>query len=71
MTDTTLKVPDLGGADSAEVIELLVAEGDQIEEGQSLLVVESEKASVEIPASAAGQLKRLLVFVQRKYPLWI
>lgn len=63
MTDTTLKVPDLGGADSAEVIELLVAEGDQIEEGQSLLVVESEKASVEIPASAAGQLKRLLVAV--------
>lgn len=49
-----VKVPDLGGADAVDVIELCVKEGDEVAEGDSLIVVESDKASMEIPSPAAG-----------------
>ena len=55
-----IKTPDLG-VDKAEVIEILCAVGDAIEAGQSLFVVESSKASVEIPSSAAGVVQQVLV----------
>ncbi|MFZ3193393.1 MAG: 2-oxo acid dehydrogenase subunit E2 [Moraxellaceae bacterium] len=55
-----IKTPDLG-VDKAEVIEILVKVGDQIEAGQSLFVVESSKASVEIPSPAAGVVQQVLV----------
>lgn len=55
-----IKTPDLG-VDKAEVIEVLVKVGDQIEAGQSLFVVESSKASVEIPSPAAGVVQQVLV----------
>lgn len=51
-----LKVPDLGG--SAAVIELLAKEGDAIAANQGLLTLESDKATMEVPASAAGVLKQ-------------
>ena len=54
-------VPDIGGAEGAEVIELLVAVGDQVVLDQSLIVLESDKASMEIPATAAGTVVELLV----------
>jgi pyruvate dehydrogenase E2 component (dihydrolipoamide acetyltransferase) len=54
-------VPDIGGAEGAEVIELLVAVGDEIALDQSLIVLESDKASMEIPSSVAGTLVELLV----------
>ena len=54
-------VPDIGGAEGAEVIELLVAVGDEVELEQSLLVLESDKASMEIPSSVAGTVVELLV----------
>lgn len=54
-------VPDIGGAEGAEVIELLVAVGDEIEEEQGLIVLESDKASMEIPATCAGTIVELLV----------
>ena len=54
MSQTTIRVPDIGGAEGAEVVELLVAVGDHIELEQSLIVLESDKASMEIPASSAG-----------------
>ena len=54
MTHQTIVVPDIGGAEGAEVVELLVAVGDAIELEQSLIVLESDKASMEIPASHAG-----------------
>ena len=54
-------VPDIGGAEGAEVIELLVAVGDQVVLDQSLIVLESDKASMEIPATAAGTVIELLV----------
>ena len=61
MAKETRKVPDIGGAEGAEVIELLVAVGDEISLGQSLIVLESDKASMEIPSTAAGTLVELLV----------
>ena len=55
-----IRVPDIGNGDG-EVIELLVKAGDRIEAEQSLLTLESDKASMEIPAPRAGVIKRLLV----------
>ena len=55
-----IKTPDLG-VDKAEVIEILVKVGDAIEAGQSLFVVESSKASVEIPSPTAGVVQQVLV----------
>ena len=54
MTEQLIKVPDIGGAEGAEVVEVLVAVGDHIDFEQSLIVVESDKASMEIPANLAG-----------------
>jgi pyruvate dehydrogenase E2 component (dihydrolipoamide acetyltransferase) len=56
-----VKVPDIGDFDTVEVIELLVKPGDAVAVDQSLLTVESDKASMEIPSSAAGVLKELKV----------
>jgi pyruvate dehydrogenase E2 component (dihydrolipoamide acetyltransferase) len=54
-------VPDIGGAEGAEVIEVLVAVGDQVALDQSLIVLESDKASMEIPSTVAGTVVELLV----------
>lgn len=54
-------VPDIGGAEGAEVIELLVAVGDTVAIDQGLIVLESDKASMEIPSSIAGTVVELLV----------
>jgi len=51
-----VKVPDIGSADKAQVIELLIAVGDQVTEEQSLLTLESDKASMEIPSPASGEV---------------
>jgi pyruvate dehydrogenase E2 component (dihydrolipoamide acetyltransferase) len=56
-------VPDIGGAEGAEVIELLVAVGDEVSLEQSLIVLESDKASMEIPSSQAGTVIELLTEV--------
>jgi pyruvate dehydrogenase E2 component (dihydrolipoamide acetyltransferase) len=54
-------VPDIGGAEGAEVIELLVAVGDKVALDQGLIVLESDKASMEIPSTVAGTIVELLV----------
>ncbi|MDG1461298.1 MAG: 2-oxo acid dehydrogenase subunit E2 [Luminiphilus sp.] len=59
----TVIVPDIGGAEGAEVVEIFVAVGDMIEVDQSLIVVESDKASMEIPATVAGKVLELRVAV--------
>jgi dihydrolipoamide dehydrogenase len=61
-----VKVPDIGDFKEVEVIEVLVKVGDTIKVEQSLVTVESDKASMEIPASHAGVIKELKVKVGDK-----
>ena len=61
MTIQTIVVPDLGGAETVEVIELGLSPGDSIEVEDSLLVLESDKATMDIPSPAAGTLVKYLV----------
>lgn len=61
-----VKVPDIGDFKDVAVIELLAKPGDTVKLEQSLLTVESDKASMEIPSSAAGVLKELKVKVGDK-----
>lgn len=56
----TIRVPDIGSGEG-EVIELFVKVGDRIEADQSILTLESDKASMEIPAPKAGVVKSLKV----------
>ena len=56
-----VKVPDIGDFDEVVVIELLVKVGDTVKAEQSLITVESDKASMEIPSSTAGVVKELRV----------
>lgn len=57
----TIKLPDIGDFDEVEVIEVLVSEGDTVGEETSLITVESDKASMEIPAPVAGTITSLIV----------
>ena len=54
-------VPDLGGADSVEVIEIAVAVGDTVDVEQSLVVLESDKATMDVPSPQSGVVKNILV----------
>ena len=56
-----IKVPDLGGATDVEVIEILVNVGDEINVDDSLVSVESDKASMDIPSSASGKIAEINV----------
>jgi len=58
---TEIRVPDIGDFDKVPVIEVLVAQGDTIEEEQSLVTLESDKATMEVPSSKAGKLVELKV----------
>ena len=61
MSAIEIKVPDIGDFDEVTVIELMVKPGDTIKADQSLITVESDKASMEIPSSHAGIVKELRV----------
>lgn len=56
-----IKVPDLGGAETVDVIELSLAQGDNIAAEDSLIVLESDKATMDVPSPRAGQLIKYLV----------
>ncbi|MEE9320306.1 MAG: dihydrolipoyl dehydrogenase [Granulosicoccus sp.] len=62
----TIKLPDIGDFDEVEIIEVLVSNGDTIAEETSLITVESDKASMEIPSPVAGTITSLLVAVGDK-----
>ena len=66
MAVVEVKVPDIGDFKEVDVIELLVKPGDTVKAEQSLITVESDKASMEIPSSHAGVVKSLLVKVGDK-----
>jgi pyruvate dehydrogenase complex dihydrolipoamide acetyltransferase, long form len=59
--EETIKVPDIGGSEGVDVIEICVAPGDEVTEGDSLIVLESDKASMEIPAPVNGTVVSLLL----------
>ena len=61
MAIETIVVPDLGGAESVDVIELSLAQGDSIGVEDSLLVLESDKATMDVPSPYEGQLVKYLV----------
>lgn len=66
MSQIEIKVPDIGGDTDVPIIEVLVNEGDKIEKDQSLITLESDKASMEIPAEVAGTVASLKVKVGDK-----
>ena len=62
MSDTIeVSVPAIGDFEDVEVVEVIANAGERLEEGQSLITLESEKASVEVPAPHAGVVERMLV----------
>jgi pyruvate dehydrogenase E2 component (dihydrolipoamide acetyltransferase) len=63
MTEITLFVPDIGDFDDVEIIEILVNEGDSVAVEDSLVTLETDKATMDIPASDAGTITSLLVKV--------
>ncbi len=69
MSTVEVKVPDIGDFKEVEVIELMVKVGDTIKVDQSLITVESDKASMEIPSSHAGVVKEVKVKVGDKVAL--
>jgi pyruvate/2-oxoglutarate dehydrogenase complex dihydrolipoamide acyltransferase (E2) component len=58
---TDVVIPDIGDFDAVEIIEILVSEGDRVTVEESLLTLESDKATMEIPSPYTGEVKRLLV----------
>ena len=66
MSTIEIKVPNIGDFKEVEIIEIMVKPGDTIKADQSLITVESDKASMEIPSSAAGVVKELKVKVGDK-----
>jgi len=66
MANIELKVPDIGGYDDVPVIEVLVAVGDVVQKDQGLVTLESDKATMEVPASASGKIVELKVKVGDK-----
>lgn len=66
MSIEIVKVPDIGDYDSVDVIEVNVAEGDVIAEEDSLITLETDKASMEVPSPVAGKIVKLTVKVGDK-----
>src|SRR5687767_7763948 len=66
MAVVDIQVPDIGDFDEVTVIELLVKPGDTVKAEQSLITVESDKASMEIPSSHAGVVKEIKVKLDDK-----
>lgn len=61
MSMETVRVPDIGSDDAVDVIEVSVKVGDQLAEETTIVVLESDKATVEVPSPKAGTVKKLLV----------
>src|SRR5690606_16309045 len=66
MATIEIKVPDIGDYDSVPVIEILVAVGDTVKKDQGLVTLESDKATLEVPSTAAGVVKEIKVKLDDK-----
>lgn len=65
-TSITVTIPDIGTADAVDVIEISVKEGDVLAKEQTMLVLESDKATMEVPCPQAGTVQKLLLKVGDK-----
>lgn len=61
-----IKIPDLGGADEVEIVEILVQTGEAVEQEQTLAVMESDKATMDLPANMAGTIQDIIIKVGDK-----
>ena len=59
-------VPDIGDFDNVEIIEVLVKEGQKIQKNDSIVTLESDKSSVEVPSTEEGDVLKILVKVGDK-----
>lgn len=64
--DFEVNIPDIGGASHADVIDVMVQEGDRVEKDQALITLEGDKATMDIPSPNAGLVKKVLVKVGEK-----
>lgn len=62
-TSMNIIIPDIGDSENVEIIEVLVNQGDQVSVDDSILTLESDKASMEVPAASAGVIETLTVAV--------
>lgn len=60
-TEQTIYVPDVGGADAVDVIEVCIKVGDEVQEGDSLIVLETDKASMEVPSPYSGKVLSIAI----------
>ncbi len=66
MSESEIKVPNIGDFKDVEVIEVLVTEGQSIKKNDALITIESDKSSVEIPSNLEGKIKNLKIMVGDK-----
>src|SRR5512142_1331934 len=66
MSTIEIKVPDIGGFKDVAVIEIAVKAGDKVEQEQALISLETDKATMEVPAPVAGVVKELKIKVGDK-----
>ena len=66
MSETEIKVPNIGDFKDVEVIEVLVSEGKTLQKNDPLITIESDKSSVEIPSNFEGKIKSLEIKVGDK-----
>ena len=66
MSETEIKVPNIGDFKDVEVIEVLVSEGQTLKKNDPLITIESDKSSVEIPSNLNGKIKTLKLKVGDK-----
>ena len=62
-TISQINIPDLGDVDEVEVIEVCVEVGQKVESEDSIMILETDKAAMEIPASVNGEVKNILINV--------
>ena len=63
MSETEIKVPNIGDFKDVEVIEVLVSEGQILQKNDPIITIESDKSSVEIPSNFEGKIKSLKIKV--------
>ena len=62
----TIKVPNIGDFKEVEIIEILVKEGDQINKGDPIITLESDKSSVEVPSTLSGKILKINIKIGDK-----